>query len=283
MFYIKAVNIILLLISIGLVQPLDAKTIKKPTLDSYTRIKKQVIDLVLMNQRPQSITLIDTELTHADAETKSKLITLKYNTLNEFLSLASQDAFETAASTGLNDKKKFLKNIQECLKLEPDNLQCQWLELKYLKRYSESQLNESATKYIKVIQDFKLLNLAKISLINLLKLDEGDALKLPILGKNPSLQDDVLTHILEFNFSIKNKDYEKAKANINHLVQIANDYPDIIFMKYQLSLLSDPATEEAEKNLDKQYDVYKKKCADLPASLVRKYIFDIELCTRSLN
>lgn len=283
MFSIKAAKIILLIGVLGFIHPVFAKTPKKAVIDSYTRIKKQVIDLVLMNQRAQSITLIDTELKHADEETKNKLLTLKYNTLNEFLTLASQDAFETAAATVLSEKKKLLKSIQECLSLEPDNLRCQWLELKYLKRYDESQFSESALKYIDVIQDFKPMSLVKASLRNMLKLDEGVFFKIPVLAKNFTLEDDVLTHVLEFKVLIKNKEFEKAKFPIKHLILIANDYPDIIFMKYQLASLARTPTDEEEKNLDKQYDVYKKKCADLPASIVRKYIFDIELCTRSLN
>jgi hypothetical protein len=119
----------------------------------------------------------------------------------------------------------------------------------------------------------------------LLKIVQPDSevdLKIPTLNKNANYEEDILTNILEFQAALKSKNYDKAKANINHLVLVANDFPDIIFMKYQLATLNN-VEEMAESQMDKQNDVYKKKCAGLPANLVRKYYFDIELCTRSLN
>jgi hypothetical protein len=262
----------------------QTKPEKKTPPEVFNKIRKQVIDMVLMNQRPQAVAFIDNEVKQVDGDTKIKLFNLKQNTLSEFLSLASQDAYETAAAISLNEKKKSLKYIQECLQLEPDNLQCQWLELKYFKKYSDSQFTEKATKYLETIDQASAMSLVKISLQNSLKAMDGNALvPPPVAVKNLSFEDVALTHILNFQYFAKNKDYEKAKSSVQALNAIALDYPDLIFMKYQLGFLAPDFKEDNEAVLDRQNEVYRKKCADLSPAIVRKYVFDLELCGRSLN
>ena len=79
---------------------------QKKTVNNFKIIKEQVIDLTLMNKRQQAIELIDNEIKYADNYKKKNLLNLKFNTLNEFLSLNSQEAYETGLSSIYQNKEK---------------------------------------------------------------------------------------------------------------------------------------------------------------------------------
>lgn len=247
----------------------------------FTRLKKQTTNLVLVNERSQAVALIDDELKRADIDYKSKLNDLKFNILNQFLSLPTQEAFETAATILLSDKKKALANLQLCLSLEADNLQCQWLELRYLRRYSSNSFTDKALVYIEKIKDFRQMQLMRYSLLTILGQFNEVPVNLRIKPTNP--EEGLLLNMINYDLAVQTHDYNRAKEAVNYFSQHTPDYPDLVFMNYQMLQLWPERTTLSTNEAEKQNEVYKKKCADLASSVARKYFYDISMCIRGLK
>lgn len=280
--FFKALFILSFLGSLAVAQ--RPKPAKFNATTSFNKVKEQIVELLAKNQRIAAMTLIENELLRDDKEYKNKLNSLKFNMLNDFLSLSTQEIYETSAGLVLNDKKKALSGLQQCLALEPENLQCRWLELKYYRRYNVGIFDDKALAYIETAQSFKQLQLLKNSL--LVALDRSDEISLNTNSKetkNLNSEDIALENIINYNIAIDAKNYPKAKEIINYMNIHYVDYPDLIFMSYQLSTLWPEGVGFSESSLDKQLEVYRKKCTDLPISVARKYFFDISLCVRSLE
>jgi hypothetical protein len=277
--FLKALLTFTFLGSLALAQ--SSKPVKFNATANFNKVKQQIVDLLAKNQRITAMTLIENELLRDDKEYKNKLNSLKFNMLNDFLSLSTQEIYETSAGLILNDKKKALAGLQQCLALEPQNLQCRWLELKYYRRYNTGIFNDKALLYMETAQSFKQLQLLKNSL--LVALGRVSEITMTSNSKNLNSEDSVLENITSYNIALEAKNYSKAKEIINHISAHNADYPDLIFMSYQLSSLWPEGVGFSESSLEKQFEVYRKKCADLPISIARKYFFDISLCVRSLK
>jgi hypothetical protein len=280
-FFVK--TLIILSVTGSLASAKDPKAIKFNATISFNKVKAQVVELLAQGQRISAMTLIENELLRDDKDYKNKLNSLKFNMLNDFLSLSTQEIYETAAGLVLNDKKKTLSGLQQCLGLEPENLQCRWLELKYHRRYSPGIFTDRALAFIETAQNIKQLQFLKNSL--LIALDRAGEI---VVGTNTkenkahNSEESALENIINYNLALHGKNYPKAKEILNDMNIHHTDYPDLIFMSYQLSTLWPEGVGFSESALDKQFEVYRKKCADLPTSLARKYFFDISLCVRSL-
>ena len=250
----------------------------------FNLVKQQIIDLLVKNQRISAMTLIENELLRDDNEYKNKLNSLKFNMLNDFLSLSTQEIYEVSAGVVLSDKKKALNGLQQCLLLEPENLQCRWLELKYYRRYNTSIFNDKAVAYLEFTQSFKPLQFFRNSLlITLARTDEVITNTAAKDNKVLNSEESVLENITNYNLALHSENYSKAKKILNYMNVHYVDYPDLIFMSYQLTKLWPEGVGFSEVSLEKQFDVYQKKCADLPTSIARKYFFDIALCVRSFK
>lgn len=280
--FFKALFIFSFLGSLAMAQ--KPKTVKFNATTSFNKVKERIVELLAKNQRITAMTLIENELLRDDKDYKNKLNSLKFNMLNDFLSLSTQEIYETSAGVVLSDKKKALSGLQQCLTLEPENLQCRWLELKYYRRYNVSIFDDKALAYIETAQSFKQIQLLKNSL--LVALGRSSEVTLSSSSKeikNLNSEDIVLENIINYSIALDAKNYPKAKEILNYMNIHYVDYPDLIFMSYQLSTLWPEGVGYSESSLEKQYEVYRKKCADLPISVARKYFFDISLCVRSLK
>lgn len=257
------------------------KSVKFNATESFNKVKQQIVVLLEKNQRITALTLIENELLRDDKDYKNKLNSLKFNMLNDFLSLSTQEIYETSAGLVLSDKKRALNGIQQCLALEPENLQCRWLELKYYRRYNTGIFDDKALAYIETAQSFKQLQLLKNSL--LVALSRESEVVMTKDSKTLNSEDSILENIINYNVALNAKNYTKAKEILNFMSIYNVDYPDLVFMTFQLSTLWPEGVGFSESSLDKQYEVYRKKCNDLPISIARKYFFDISLCVRSLK
>lgn len=263
---------------------------KEPRVDQinlnarFNTVKQQIIDLIVKNQRILAITLIENELLRDDKDYKNKLNSLKFNMLNDFLSLSTQEIYEVSAGVVLSDKKKALNGLQQCLLLEPENLQCRWLELKYYRRYNTSIFNDKALAYLETTQSFKPLQFLRSSV--LIALERTDDVVMNLAAKDNKVlnsEESVLENIISYNLALNSENYSKAKEILNYMNLHYVDYPDLVFMSYQLSKLWPEGVGFSDVSLEKQFEVYQKKCADLPTSIARKYFFDIALCVRSFK
>ncbi len=260
------------------------KSAKFNTVNQFNKVKVQIVDLISKNQRIAAMTLIENELLREDKDYKSKLNSLKFNMLNDFISLPAQEIYETSMAIVLSDKKKAVDGLKQCLAIEPENLQCRWLELKYQRRYNFGIFKDKALVYLETAQNFKQLERLKNSL--LIALDRTSEVVIDSNSKeikNLNNEDLALENIVNYNLALENENFLKAKEILNFMNMHFPDYPDLIFMSYQLSTLWPQGVPLSSTILEQQFEVYQKKCSDLPVSLARKYFFDISLCVRSIK
>ena len=233
-------------------------------------------EFLLKKQRLTAVEKIDTYIEKASAVEKMKAILLKQNVLTFFLSLRAQESYEISTGQFLANKKDSFKNLQICLSEESDNLYCLWQELKYTKKYGSDDFKEKSDFFIKVTQDmpdfYEMAESLKIeNKLNLVALEKS--LNSGVFEKQ------VLAAILIYKNALLDFEYIKAQEMIEKIEKIASDYPDLVFMRTQLEML----TQVESKTVRSSYDTYKKICLDLNVNTVSKYYFDIDLCLRRLN
>jgi hypothetical protein len=245
------------------------------TQKKFPKLKMAVTHLIVEKNRTAALLMItNTETEAVSADIKTQLRTLKENILSLFLTQESQDFFEASASQIIAQPRSAEKNMTACLNLEPQNLYCRWQQLRILKYTSDQAFQETALRFTKDTEnlfEFKLLAST---------LDENASYKDDILlGLEKSYPVLFLAH--EYQKSLVSKNYSLAKDVMQKILNVAPDYPDLIYMRARLALLSQE-TSVNEQSSDVLYTDYRKICASLRPQLTRKYFYDINLCHRSL-
>jgi len=244
-------------------------------------VRKKVTSLLLLKQRAQALDVVE-QLRSDLQNTENELAiqALKLVVLTSFLSLETQDFFELASAQAINQEKSALKNIQKCLNLEPDHFMCLWAEAKIYKGHSENKYQQSVEK-IKHISNLNSIPELQ-TLVASLDKNNPDFLNLKInFGLKTDLYNVKIIHlILEFDRSIRVKNYSLAKETLVKLQQLAPDYIDLVIMKSRLEQMSEEDYSQKKAAIN---TVYKKRCEAVTADIVRKYFFDIDFCKRSIE
>lgn len=256
-----------------------SKTQIKIQEQKFDEAKKKITSLLLLKQRPQALEQINElskNLTYPDL--LSKVQQLKLVVISSFLSAESQDYFELASGQYLNEPKTSLRNAQKCLAADPDQFFCLWAEAK--------GQNKNSSRYAEVTEQLKSLA-SDISELRplILSLDKNQDqfinLKLETQPKAETYDPQLILAILEFDRSMKAKNYLLAKESLQKIEGLASDYTDIMIMRAQLHLRA--LTDETTNELEPILKIYKKKCEAVPAQVARKYFFDIDFCKRTLE
>lgn len=245
---------------------------KKNTNSAITEIQQKVTALLLQKQRTAALDLIlQFEKSPAfNPDSKVQLLHLKESVATVFFSQDAQDLFEISTSQFLQSPRQSEKNIQKCLALEADNFFCRWHYLKILK-------TKNTPEYITQAQEFfdkyKDLPEHKMLIAYLIKDTEGFAWDKVSADSHFPL----LSAVLEYERSIRSKNFALAKSALNSIKSQFPDYPETAFMDAQLQELSQETPAQNPKEL---IDLYKKNCSSLSTELTRKYYYDIDLCHR---
>lgn len=249
------------------------KVIEKRTNQSaLAEIQQKVTALLLQKQRTAALDLI-TQLEKAatlSSEVKPQLLSLKESVATVFFSQDAQDLFEISTSQFLQSPRQSEKNIQKCLALEADNFFCRWHYLKILKTKNNPEYTAQAQEFF---DKYKDLPEHKMLITYLVKDTEGFAWdKIAADSHFP-----LLSTVLEYERSVRSKNFALAKLALNSIKAQFPDYPETAFMDAQLQELSQ---ENPAQNPKELIDLYKKNCSSLSTELTRKYYYDIDLCHR---
>lgn len=233
-------------------------------LKSLVEIKNKVTEFVLLKQRAQAVQVIDQALTleKLNNAQKDELISIKCHLLTLFLTDKAQASYENGIKFLYNNKRNSLKSIQECLEIEPDNLSCRWLELRWKKLYDVNDFDNKAQQYINATEGLLLFH------------EQHEQIKYQ-LGIKTENQNE----ILKLKEYLKSKSVSEAQVSLLEIENKYPDYPDLIIYKAKL----DSSAQVAAVYLAKINELYQKRCQEMTVETVRKYLYDFNLCRSSLN
>ena len=254
-------------------------SVKSTDHTQIAEIKTKASSLLVNKDRISALRLINSTIQsflnqpNPNMDSLDKLYALKENVLSVFLTQEAQDFYESSASSLFQNTRLSEKKVSSCLQLEPENLYCRWQLVKYLKYKNDPQFTIEADRFAKDTENLSIFRLLAHSV-------SAPNNPLPLLQADYERAFPLLYFILEFERSLKVKNYSLSKDLLQNISAVANDYPDLIIMRAQLSNLS--AETDQEERSDSLHKIYKKKCASLSPELTRKYFYDINLCHRGL-
>lgn len=247
----------------------------------YQETEKKIISLLLLKQRAQALEIYQKLVTGPiRSEQIKKAQSLKAQIITTFLSAEAQDNYELASSTYILDNKQASKNLQKCLSLEPENFWCLWLELKIIRANKKNDRFQTSKTKLETLAsgltEFEPL------ILSLDKTTEAfKQLKTDLIKSNEFFEFTFIALVLEFERSIKAKNYSLAKDMLIKLEEKFPSYSDITFMKALLQKLN--FVEDTNNSADTQLAIYRKKCKTITPEQSKKYLFDIDYCQRSFE
>lgn len=257
----------------------NAKAVETST-TLLSETKKKVTSLLLLKQREQALDVTNKLLKdNLDPQTKVKIQEIKYLALTTFMSQEAQEYFELAALQSQAEPKNSLKSAQKCLTVDVDNIHCLFAELKAYHQMQQPLKSQVIVEKINLLIDqVPQLETLKLSLDK----EKSAFMTASFSSKTKDAffdRHDLL--ILEFDRSLKAKNYSLARDILVLLEKNYADYPDIIIMKAILDRIAYGA--EVMPKLSVLASVHEKKCKSIAKNISRKYFYDLDLCQRTLD
>jgi hypothetical protein len=251
-----------------------------PTFDS---IKQKATELLLQKKKSQAVQLIinynKTDLGRGHIGEANDLLT---KIALQFISKDAQETYENSINLTLENPKDSLKSAEQCLSLDPQQLNCLIQKTKMLIRNkSHKAATATITEIKELAPDSKYAFWFELTIIkNEVEFKNKQIIKsLPVYP----IEEHLALFILELDRCFAAKNYSRAKDILIFFEKQYSDWPDLIFYKYKIS--SESSEEKTKQNADasQQLTLYTNKCKSVSRNLVRKYRYDIDLCLRSLN
>ncbi|MEQ1722235.1 MAG: hypothetical protein ABL930_03605 [Pseudobdellovibrio sp.] len=252
-------------------------------ISTFDAIKQKATELLLQKKKSQAIQLITnykkTDLGRSHRFEASDLLT---KLTLQFVSKDAQEAYENSINLTLENPKDALKSAEQCLSLDPQQLNCLIQKAKMLLRNKSNkaaivtiaEINELApdSKYEFWFELTSIKNEAEFKNKQIIK-------SLPVY----QIEEHLALIILELDRCFAVKNYSRAKDILMFFEKQYSDWPDLVFYKYKISFES--SEEKTKQNIDanQQLTFYANKCKNVSRNLVRKYRYDIDLCLRILN
>jgi hypothetical protein len=255
------------------------KAHSKEGVETWEEVKKVAGQLLLKKQKSESLQVVNkflkNEANKAYAAEANEFIIKISQT---FISKDAQDAYEASLNATLDNPKEANKQVDLCLQLEIENIDCliQKIRLAY-----RDKNREVAEKNLLIVDGFAHGTEVYSWIEMFLQKDTtGGGFKDKTILKRFSdkLNDEtfVLT-VLEVERSFAAKNFSRAKSGIEILERNDPDYPDIIYFKQKLDLDS----AEIKASVGSEGNVmYVTKCKSLTKSMARKFRYDFDLCQR---
>ena len=242
-------------------------------------VKKRVINLLIQKQKKQALSTINNYLTTETNKTALKEAReFRMQIAKKFLTKEAQEFYEMSINLSLDNPKEAKKNNDECLALDPDQLDCliQQLRLSFRskkKKATEPEDLEKLSRYFDAAEfnwikvsveknspDFKNLNFYRQETVSL-------------------TEEKLVLAILETDRAMAAKNFSRAKEVLSVISVEHSDWPDLIHFKNRIDFESSENKSLSPPDLQNQYV---NKCKSLSKSIVRKYRYDFELCQRGL-
>lgn len=244
---------------------------------SIENIRNKTSELLVLKQKDKALQLIQNYLkTERSRIYRNEASELLFDLGQSFITREAQQEYETSLIETLENEKKSLKSAENCLKLEPDNLDCMIQRARMNHRLQnkvtfEEQMTEirnlfSKSNYESVFQLF-------------IERQKGEIKDKQVMGALPSTPTD--RSLFQITLEIERSFQAKNYSRVNELVLLAEkhfmDWPDIAYFKNRLNHES---TENESKTTDDMLTLYQNKCKNLSRSVTRKYRYDFDLCRR---
>jgi tetratricopeptide (TPR) repeat protein len=252
-------------------------------ISTFESIKQKVTELLLQKKKSQAVQLIinysKTELSRVNRLEANELLN---KVAFQFIFKEAQEAYENSINLTLENPKEALNNIEQCLSLEPQQLNCLIQKTKMLIRNKNNKSAIATVAEIKdLVPDSKYSTWLDIAVVK----NEIDFKNKQIIKNLPDKPNEEVLGllILELDRSFAAKNYSRAKDLIIFFEKKYADWPELVFYKYKIS--SESSEEKTKQNTDsgQQLAIYTNKCKSISRNLIRKYRYDIDLCMRSLN
>lgn len=247
---------------------------------SFPVIREKAVDLLLQKKKSQSLQLlmnyIKTDLSKGHRnEARELLLTLS----QKFMSKEMQEAYESSVNMTLDSPKESLKAVEQCLSADPQQLNCLIQKARLL------SLAKNKNALLEVISEIKDLSAGTHTelWIGLEALKNEPDFKNKQILKNipePASEENFATLVLELDRCFKAKNYSRAKDIISWLTKNYPEWPDLLYYQYRIDFES---AEEKQKASAEELQLYANKCKSLSKSIARKFRYDFELCSRSME
>lgn len=239
--------------------------------------KSKVVKFLIQKQKKQALLAVDEYLeSEKSKQTQKEAREFRINIAKKFLTKQAQEFYEVSLNSTLENVKDAKKNNEECLSLEPENLDCQIQKIRLSYRdnplkYNDKTELEKVNKYY-ADTDF---NWVKISV----EKNKPEFKNLTFYKKESNIltEDKLIKAILEVDRAYGAKNYAKAKEVLQIIEKDFKDWPDLVFYKQNIDIQS---TEDNGIKATEAANLYQAKCKNLSKTTARKYRYDFDLCAR---
>lgn len=240
--------------------------------------KKKVQTFLIQKQKKQALSAIDDFL----AIEKNKQIVkeahdFKASVAKKFLTKEAQEFYEVSLNATLDNAKEAKKNNEECLALEPENLDCQIQKVRLVYRDNPNKFNDKI-EIEKINKYFSDLDFNWVKVSTEKKTPEFKTLAFYKKESGPMTEDRLIKSILEIDRAFDVKNFSKAKEILQLVEKEFKDWPDLVFFKQNIDIES---TENKQVSATELSNLYQMKCKNLSKTISRKYRYDFDLCMRS--
>lgn len=244
---------------------------------SFESVRKKSIELLVQKKKPQALQLLQNYTkTNAGQAYKAEAGQLLLSLARKFMTREAQEAYENSLNLTLENPKEALKNILQCLQLEPEQSDChiQRVRLQFMannQREFDAALAEAKELIAGTINEQWLLlwpaqatpDFKSKQIMRYLPEKSGD--------------DEFVLVIHEIERAFKAKNYSRAKDVIKYLEKHYADWPDLLYYQYRIDAES---AEDRQSVAAEPLQLYTSRCKSLSKSQVRKYRYDFNLCLR---
>lgn len=252
----------------------------KPIVETFDSIKQKTTKLLIQKQKKEAIQQLSEYLKLEKNKNTILEATEFLDTVAKmFVSKEAQDFYEASLNQTIENKKESKKNNDQCLQIEPQNLDCL---IQRIRLFSREKNQKEIEKIFESLKEQKIETKTTIwAHASSHKAEPAfkNAMYFRKTFTENATEDDFVFATLELERAFFVKNYSKAKEVLTFLEKKFSDWPDLVFFKQKISLDSaeDKQNVSAEPN-----SFYITKCKSLSKSVARKYRYDFDLCNRGV-
>ncbi|MBC7466044.1 MAG: hypothetical protein H7256_08630 [Bdellovibrio sp.] len=244
---------------------------------SFEAVKAKVIKNLIQKQKKQALLAIDEFMAlEKNKQTLKEARDFKVGVAKKFLTKEAQEFYEVSLNSTLDNVKDAKKNNDECLSLEPENLDCQIQKVRLIYRDNPNKFNDKVEieKVNKFFADPDF-NWVKVSA----EKNKPDFKNLSFYKKESGIltEDKLIKAILELDRTFAAKNFTKSKEILQAIEKDFKDWPDLVFFKQNIDIQT---IQESSINASETTNLYQMKCKNLSKTISRKYRYDFDLCAR---
>lgn len=247
-------------------------------------LKQKTTELLLQKKKSQAVELLTNYIkAEVDQNNKSEAREFLGQVAQSFIFHDAQEAYEASINQTLENAKEAMKNNNQCLKIEPQQLECLIQKVRlFIRNKDNKQAAESVDEIKKLVSSNKHTDWLGLLLIK----NKPEFKNTQIIRYLPSKnsEDSFKLILLELDRCLVVKNYSRVKEMLLYLEKNYADWPDLVFYKYKLNLESSEEKLDSNAEADAEpLKLYKNKCKSLSKTIARKFRFDFDLCARGVS